>query len=59
MDPGQDKGMKVETAARKIVKAIRKGKREVFIGRGELFMVDVKRFFPGLCAWLARRIKPT
>lgn len=59
MDPGQDKGMKVEDAARKIVKAIRKGKREVFIGRSELFMVDIKRFFPGLCAWLARRIKPT
>lgn len=59
MDPGQDKGMKVEDAARKIVKAIRKGKREVFIGRGELIMVDIKRFFPGLCAWLARRIKPT
>lgn len=59
MDLGQDKGMKVEDAARKIVKAIRKGKREVFIGRSELFMVDIKRFFPGLCAWLARRIKPT
>ncbi len=59
MDPGQDKGMKVEDASRKIVKAIRKGKREVFIGRGELIMVDIKRFFPGLCAWLARRIKPT
>lgn len=59
MDPGQDKGMKVEDAARKIVKAIRKGKREVFIGRGELIMVDIKRFFPGLCAWLGRRIKPT
>ena len=45
MDPGQDKGMKVEDAARKIVKAIRKGKREVFIGRcigtpGDTLLID-------------------
>ncbi len=58
MDPGQDKGLPAEKAARKIVRAINKGKREVLIGRGELIMVYIKRFFPGLCAKLARRIKP-
>ena len=58
MDPGQDKGLPAHKAAKKIVKAIRKSKREVLIGRGELIMVYIKRFFPGLCARLSRRIKP-
>ena len=50
--------MSAEKAARKIVRAIAKGRREVLVGRGELVMVYIKRFFPGLCARLARRIKP-
>lgn len=58
MDPGQDKGLPADKAARQIVRAIEKGKREVLIGRGELIMVYIKRFFPSLCARLARRIKP-
>jgi hypothetical protein len=40
------------------VKAIRKGRREVLVGSKELLMVYVKRFFPGLCARLARKLKP-
>ncbi|MBO4665648.1 MAG: SDR family oxidoreductase [Paludibacteraceae bacterium] len=58
MDPGQDKGLPADKAAKQIVRAIRKGQREVLIGRGELIMVYIKRFFPALCAKLARRIKP-
>lgn len=58
MDPGQDKGLPADKAAKRIVKAIDKGQREVLIGRGELIMVYIKRFFPSLCAKLARRIKP-
>ena len=58
MDPGQAGGLPPEAAAEKIVRAIRRGRREVLVGRGELLMVWVKRFFPGLCARLARRIKP-
>lgn len=58
MDPGQDGGLSAEKAAEQIVRAIDKSKREVLIGRGELIMVYIKRFFPGLCARLARRIKP-
>ena len=58
LDPGQAGGLSAEKAARKIVRAISKGKREVLVGRGELVMVWIKRFFPGLCARLARRIKP-
>ncbi len=58
MDPGQDNGMPADKAAKQIVRAIAKGKREILIGRGELIMVYIKRFFPSLCARLARRIKP-
>ena len=58
MDPGPAGGLPPEAAAEKIVRAIRRGRREVLVGRGELLMTYVKRFFPGLCARLARRIKP-
>ena len=58
MDPGQANGMSADDAARVITKAVAKGKREVLVGRKELLMVYIKRFFPGLCARLARKIKP-
>jgi len=58
MDPGQDGGLSADMAAKTILKAIKRRKNEVLVGRGELLMVYVKRFFPRLCARLARRIKP-
>ena len=57
MDPGQAGGLGVDAAAKKIVRAIDKGRREVLVGRKELIMVYIKRFFPGLCAKLSTRIK--
>ena len=58
MDPGQAGGMTAEAAARIITRAIAKEKKEVLVGRKELLMVYIKRFFPGPCAMLARKIKP-
>ena len=58
MDPGQAGGMTAEAAARVITRAIAKEKKEVLVGRKELLMVYIKRFFPELCAMLARKIKP-
>ena len=58
MDPGQASGMSAESAAEIIVDAVRKGRREVLVGRHELLMVYIKRFFPGLCALLSRKINP-
>ena len=58
IDPGQAGGMTAEAAARVITRAIAKEKKEVLVGRKELLMVYIKRFFPGLCATLARKIKP-
>lgn len=58
MDPGQEGGLSADEAAEKIVEAIRKRKDEVLVGKRELLMVYVKRFFPGLCTKMARKIKP-
>lgn len=58
MDPGQEGGISPEKAARTIVRAIEKRKNEVLVGRSELLMVYVKRFFPNLCTRLARKINP-
>ena len=58
LDPGQAKGIPAERAARTIVKAIRRSRREVLVGGGELLMIWIHRFFPGLCAFITRHIKP-
>ena len=58
MDPGQAGGLDADKAAKRIVRAIARGRREVLVGRGELIMVQIKRFLPGLCARLSQRIRP-
>lgn len=58
MDAGQAGGVTPQQAADKIVRAVYRRKREVMVGRTELLMAAIKRFFPGLCARLSRKIKP-
>ena len=58
MDAGQAGGITAEKASRIIFKTIAKEKREKLVGSSELIMAYIKRFFPGLCAKLARKIKP-
>lgn len=58
MDAGQANGVTPQKAARQIVNAIYRRKREVRVGSTELLMAYIKRFFPGLCARIARNIKP-
>ena len=57
MDKGQAGGVTAEYAAKKIVNAIRKEKREVLIGKKEILMVYIKRFFPNLAAKIVRKIE--
>jgi short-subunit dehydrogenase len=57
LDAGQAGGVTPEQAANKIVKAVYRKKREVMVGRKELLMAYIKRFFPGLAARIARSIK--
>lgn len=57
LDAGQAGGVTPQQAANKIVNAIFKQKREVLVGRKELLMAYIKRFFPSVAAQLARKIK--
>ncbi len=59
MDSGQATGISADKAAKKIYKAIRKQKPETLVGRKELLMVYLKRFFPGLSRKIVRNIKAT
>jgi short-subunit dehydrogenase len=52
MDHGQNKGISADVCAKKIIQAIRKNRREVFICRKDIWLVRIKRFAP----WLYYRI---
>ncbi len=58
MDAGQAKGIPPEKAAQQILKGLKKDKREIPVGGGELIMLKLKRFFPGLHARLIRKLNP-
>ncbi|MBR9921696.1 MAG: SDR family oxidoreductase [Bacteroidetes bacterium] len=59
MDDAQKAGMEPAVLARKIIRAMQKGKIEVVIGGREKMGVYVKRFFPRLFARIIRNIKVT
>ncbi|MFC2137310.1 SDR family oxidoreductase [Bacteroidota bacterium] len=59
MDEGQDTGVKVEKAAKQIVKAIKNQKREKLIGGKELLMVYIKKYLPWIFYKIVHKIKPT
>lgn len=56
MDPGQQKGIPAEKAARIMVKAIYRKKREKLVGGGELLMAYIKRFFPSLASYISSKV---
>jgi len=58
MDKGLAGGMPVEKCARIYLNAIYKKKREVLIGRKELLMAHIRRFFPWLFWRLVGRVSP-
>jgi dehydrogenase/reductase SDR family protein 7B len=59
MDKGQLKGISAEKCARKIVRAIKKKRKEVYVGGSELIMPYIKKYFPGLFYLLLSKVKPT
>jgi short-subunit dehydrogenase len=59
IDPAQEKGITADLCAKKIIKAVQKKKKEVYIGRTELLMVYFKRYLPFLYYKLVSKIKPT
>ena len=56
MDPGQEKGIPVETCARKIIRAVERNKRSLMLGRGEIFLYSLKKFVPPVFYRIARKI---
>ena len=56
VDETHKRGIPPEVCAKKILKAIRREKREVYIGK-EAYAVYVKRFFPGIFARLIKTAK--
>ncbi len=59
MDDAQNKGMLPDECARQILKAIKAGKEEAYIGGKEKYAVLLKRFFPGMFSSLVRKAKVT
>lgn len=59
MDEGQAKGMSPQKAACIILKGIKNNKREILVGRKELLMLYIRRYFPGIFFRIAGKIKNT
>jgi short-subunit dehydrogenase len=57
MDDAQANGMLPETAANKIVWAIKKSKKELYLGGKEVYAVYLKRFFPSLFSKMIKKAK--
>ena len=56
MDDAQANGISAEKCAKAIVRAISKNKREIYVGR-EAYGAYVRRYLPGLFAWMIKRVK--
>jgi short-subunit dehydrogenase len=59
MDQATGKGISPEDAAYRILRAIRKGKEEIWFGGKEVLGVYMKRFFPAYFSKLIKRVKVT
>jgi short-subunit dehydrogenase len=58
MDPSHEDALTPEECARQIIRGIRSGKEEIYIGGKEILMVKIRRFFPKLFARLIRQQSP-
>jgi short-subunit dehydrogenase len=59
MDTAQEQGTTAEQCARKIIQAVEKRKKEIYIGKKELLMVYFKRYIPFLYYKLVSKVKST
>ncbi len=58
MDEGQDTGKPAEDAAKVIVRKLKRNKKEILVGGGEVIMVYIRRFLPSLFYYMSSRVKP-
>jgi short-subunit dehydrogenase len=59
LDDGQAGGVTPQKAAQTIIKGIRRNKREILVGKGELTMLYIRRYFPWLFFRIADKISST
>ena len=59
LDEGQAKGITAEHAAKIIIRGIEKNKREILVGKGELMMLHIRRYWPWLFFRIADKIRST
>lgn len=59
MDKSQEKGMPVDKCARRIISAIKRNRKELFLGGKEIIMVFIRNCFPRLFYYLAPKVKTT
>jgi dehydrogenase/reductase SDR family protein 7B len=57
LDDGQANGISPEKAAEIIIKGMLKNKREILVGKNELIMLHIRRYFPWLFFRIADKIK--
>lgn len=58
LDKGLEKGIPVDKCAKRIVRAIKKNKKELWVGSTEILMIYIRLYLPSLFHILARKIKP-
>ena len=58
MDHAQANGITAETCARKIIKAVSKNKKEIYVGKKDLLMIYFKRYIPWMYYKLVSKVKP-
>jgi short-subunit dehydrogenase len=58
MDKGQENGVQVERCAATIIRAVNRNRKEVIIGKKDVIMPYLKRYFPWLFYVIAKRIDP-
>lgn len=59
LDDGQAKGITAEKAAETIIRGIKRNKREILVGGGELMMLHIRRYLPWLFFRIADKIEST
>jgi dehydrogenase/reductase SDR family protein 7B len=59
LDEGLANGIPAELAAKIIIRGVVKNKREILVGKGELMMLHIRRYWPWLFFRIADKIKST
>lgn len=58
MDDGQAGGITPEKAAEQIIRGLKRNRREILVGSGELLMLGIRKYIPALFFRIAGRMNP-